>query len=216
MQNFIWITGMILKQAPYGEYDRIVCILTLERGKISAFARGARRQGSRLTAAASPFSYGRFKLYEGRGSYTLVEAQVENYFEGLRKDYIGACYASYFAEVADYYARENNDERKLLGLLYQSMRALCAPSLPNRLVRCIFEIRAVAVNGEYPGLPRERQYREATAYALEYIASSPLEKLYTFRVDDQVLEELEQIAQLYRAAFIDRELKSLEILQTLC
>lgn len=210
------MTGMILRQAPIGEYDRRVCLLTLERGKISAFAKGARKQGSRLAAGTGPFSFGSFRLYEGRNSYTITEVNIQNYFEELRTDYEGAYYGIYFAEIADYYARENNDERKMLGLLYQSMRALCSPALPRRLVKCIYEIKAVAVNGEYPGLPKEGQFLESTAYTLEYIANSSIEKLYTFTVTEAVLKELEQIAELYRKTFIDRELKSLEILQTLC
>ena len=43
-----------------------------------------------------------------------------NYFEGLRSDYEGAYYGMYFLEVCDYCTRENNDERELLKLLYQS------------------------------------------------------------------------------------------------
>lgn len=122
MQEFTWVTGMILKQTPVGEYDRRVCILTKEKGKISAFARGARRPGNRLAAATGPFSFGTFKLYTGRDSYTMSEADIHNYFEELRTDYIGACYGVYFAEAVDYYTRENNDEREMLKLLYQSLR----------------------------------------------------------------------------------------------
>ena len=210
------VTGIVLSQAPVGEYDRRVCLLTLERGKISAFAKGARRQGSRLAASTSPFSYGSFRLYEGKSSYTIIEADIQNYFEQLRSDYIGACYGMYFVELADFYARENNDERKLLGLLYQSMKALCAPSLPRRLVKCVYEIKSVAVNGEYPGIPKDRNFEGSTVYTLNYIAESPIEKLYTFTVTDSVLAELEEIAGDYMQTFVDREMKSLKVLQTLC
>jgi len=48
------------------------------------------------------------------------------------------CYASYFAELADYYTRENNDERQMLLLLFQSFRALEKETLPNGLVRLIY------------------------------------------------------------------------------
>ena len=215
MQEYIWVTGIILKQAPIGEYDRRISLLTKERGKLSAFAKGARRSGNRLAAATAPFVFGKFKLYEGKNSYTLVEADVQNYFEELREDYIGACYGMYFAEVADYYTRENNDEREMLKLLYQSLRALCADSLPNPLVRCVFECRAIAVNGEFPGPPADRELEESTVYCLQYIVSSPIEKLYTFAVKDSVLEQLKKVAEEYMKRFVGREFKSLEVLQTL-
>lgn len=210
------MTGIVLKAFPAGEYDRGVILLTKERGKISAYARGARKSGSRLAAATNPFTFGSFKLYEGRNSYTLLEADVQNFFEELRTDYIGACYGMYFAEVTEWYTRENNDEVEMMKLLYQSLRALCAASLPNQLVRCIFECRAIAVNGEFPGAPSDEKLEESTVYALQYIASSPIERLYTFSVTDKVLEELTSVAERYMKRFVGHAFKSLEVLQTLC
>lgn len=215
MQEPVTVTGMILSQTPMGEYDRRLCILTRERGKISAFAKGARRQNSRLMAATNPFSFGQFKLYEGKSSYNVMDVSVSNYFEELRSDYIGAYYGMYFLEIADYYTRENNDEKEMLKLLYQSMRALVHPSFPDALVRCVYEIKAVAVNGEYPGLPQGEVWDESTVYTVEYIVSTPVEKLYTFNVTDKVLGELQRIGTIYRRRFLDKEFKSLEILETL-
>lgn len=216
MQGFIQVTGMILKQSPVGEYDRRVCVLTKERGKISAFAKGARRPGSRLAAATNLFVFGTFKLYEGRNSYTMTEADVINYFEELMSDYAGACYGMYFMEIADYYTRENNDEREMLKLLYQSMRALGAASIPNQLVKCIYEIKSIVINGEFPGITNNSELTESTVYALRYIVSSPVEKLYTFTVSDEVLDQMQQVAAAYVKRFLNHNFKSLEILKTLC
>ncbi len=216
MQEYIWVKGIVLKQTPVGEYDRHICLLTRERGKVSAFARGARKPGNRLAAATNPFAYGDFRLYEGRNSYTLTESDIQNYFEELRMDYIGACYGMYFAEIADYYTRENNDEKEMMKLLYQSLRALCAASLPNPLVRVVFECKAIAVNGEFPGPPRDADLEESTVYTLQYIAASPVEKLYTFTVTETVLAQLQRVAAEYMKRFVDHHFKSLEVLQTLC
>ncbi len=210
------MTGMILKQMPMGEYDRRICLLTKERGKISAFAKGARRPNSRLAAASNPFCFGTFKLYEGRNSYTVADAEIQNYFEELMTDYEGAYYGMYFAEVADYYTRENNDEREMLKLLYQSLRALCSSALKNPLVRVIFELKAIVVNGEYPGAPADRNLAESTLYALNYIEKTPVEKLYTFTVTDEIFKELQSVSMEYCRRFMDRSFKSLEILMTLC
>ena len=180
MQELITLTGIVLNVMPIGEYDRRLLILTKERGKVSAFAKGARRPTSRLIAATSPFVFGEFKVYTGRSSYHLVEADIGNYFEKLREDFEGACYGMYFLEVMDYYTRENNEEKQMLKLLYQSLRALQLPSLEKELIRCIFEIKALVCNGEYPGIPNHKTYLEDTNYALSYIEKSSIEKLFSF------------------------------------
>ena len=57
---------------------------------------------------------------------------------------------------------------------------------------------------------------DSTAYTVEYIVASSIEKLYTFTVTEEVLNEVEVLCDRYRNRFIEKELKSLEILQTLC
>ncbi len=215
MQEYTQITGMVLKAEPIGEYDKRVVILTKEKGKISAFARGARKPGSRLLAATNPFSFGEFKVYAGRSSYTIMDVWISNYFEGLREDFEGAYYGMYFLEVADYYTRENNDEKEMLKLVYQSLRALLHKGISNRLIRCIFEMKAMVVNGEFPGMPTKGEWDESTAYAVSYIMQSGIEKLYTFTVKENVLEELCAIAGDYCRRYLDRTFKSLEIVDNL-
>ena len=144
MRETVTLTGMVLLSAPSGDYDRRLVLLTRERGKITAFSHGARKQGNPLMAASRPFCFGNFSLYEGRNAYNLQSAQITNYFDGLSTDMEAACYGSYFLETAAYFAQEN-----LLKLLYQSLRALLRPALPNRLVRRIFELKSMVINGEY-------------------------------------------------------------------
>lgn len=215
MQEFTEITGMVLKAEPIGEYDRRVVILTKEKGKISAFAKGSRRPNSKLLAATNPFSFGTFKLYVGRSSYNIMDVSISNYFEGLREDYEGAYYGMYFLEIMDYYTRENNDEKEMLKLLYQSLRALMHESLDNLLVRYIFEMKAMVLNGEFPGMPAEGVWEDSTRYAVSYIMNSSIEKLYTFTVTPSVLNQLKKIADDYRKRFMDRTFKSLEIVDNL-
>ena len=244
--NQIVLTGMVLSTMPIGEYDRRVVILTKEQGKISAFARGARRPNSPLVGAVNPLAFGEFTMYEGRTSYTIQSASITNYFAELREDVVGAYYGFYFLEVADYYAKEYTDEREMLKLLYQSMRALINPHIPNRLVRRIFELKTLTVNGQAPQVfqcvicgDKERPavfspakggivcsecsgdvidgmiLDNSTLYSMQYIESTPVVKLYTFTVAENVLAELEKVMDRLMEVYVDRRFKSLEILETL-
>ncbi len=215
MREFVLVTGMILETGPVGDYDRRLVVLTKECGKITVFARGCRRVGNKYMAATNPFCFGQFKLYEGKTAYNLVEAEITQYFEELRTDFEGAYLGMYFLELASYYARENNDELDLLKLLYQSVRAIIKPTLNNELVRAVFEVKALVVEGIFPGLPNDRKWLAATEYAVDFIVKTPVEQLYTFTVSDEVLSELKQMNEIYRKRFYDREFKSLKLFEEL-
>ena len=210
MREQISVTGMVLMAAPVGEYDRRLVILTRGRGKITAFARGVRRPGNQLMAAAAPFVFGKFLLYEGRDAYTSG-AEVENYFREIAGDMEAACYGSYFLEMADYYGRENIDATETLRLLYQSLRALLKPSVPNRLVKPVYELKLMEINGEYRELPLGR-LNDSTLYAWQYVLAAPVESLYTFTLTDQVLGEFVRCVEQNKERFIDKTFHSLDIL----
>ena len=212
MREKIGLTGMVLKAAASGEYDRRLVILTRERGKITAFARGAKKPGNSLMAISRPLVFGKFQFYEGRDAYSLVSGEVKNYFTEIAGDVEAACYSSYFLEFADYYGRENMEGTELLFLLYQSVRALLKPALPNSLVQLVFELRAMASGGEYTPKP-PKPVSPSAAYAWEYILCSPLESLYTFVLKSEVEKELKMCVEWNKRRFLDRNFKSLEILK---
>ena len=82
MNQLTTMTGMILSVAPIGEYDKRVVILTKEKGKISAFAKGARRPNSPLAGACTPCNFGKFMLYEGRNAEALL-SEINGEEEGV-------------------------------------------------------------------------------------------------------------------------------------
>lgn len=238
----IKVTGMVLSAMAIGDYDKRLVILTKEKGKLVAFAKGARRQNSSFMAGSRPFSFGEFTLYEGRNSYHVMNMQISNYFSEISEDFYTTYYGFYFLELAEYYGRENVEAAEMLLLLYQSMRALLKPSLPNALIRCVFELKVLRINGEYPQVfqcvhcGKEEVVGFSTkgngmfceqcqtlfedgilvdasvVYAMQYIISTQVEKLYTFTVTEPVLNTLRKVMDSYRKKMIEKEFKSLEIL----
>lgn len=150
MSDITEVTGIVLSAMPVGEFDRRIVILTKERGKIAAFAKGARRPNSPLTGITRPFVFGTFQVYEGRTSYTIRQANITAYFEKIISDFDAVCYAYYFAELADYYGRENLDASVMINLLYAALKALGRKNLSKPLIRITYELRIIAINGESP------------------------------------------------------------------
>ena len=212
MQEQIRDKGIIIKAEPIGEYDRRVVILTENRGKISAFARGARRPNSKFVASTNPFVFGNISLFAGRNSYTLTDMEAVEYFDSLRLDFDKSMYGMYFLELADYYTRENNDDRDMLKLLFVSLKALSRGLIDNRLIRAIFELRAVAVNGEFPGLEL-RSMSETAEYTIKFIISAYFAKLYSFTLKDEVMNEVINYSALVVDKMIHHSFNSLLLLE---
>lgn len=242
----IIVTGMVLSAMPVGDYDKRLVILTKETGKITAFAKGARRPNSALLACSQPFSFGEFTLYSGRSSYTIISSEISNYFSELRDDIDSVYYGLYFCEFADYITKENNEEKEILKLLYQTLRAVVMKKLELSLIRTIFELKIISLNGEAPQvfqcvkcgkdskeyffsaesggvLCEQCQYVDrssvklstSTLYALQYIVSREVEKLFSFTVKEDILRELKLCVSNYLGRYIDHKFKSLELIETL-
>ena len=118
-------------------------------------------------------------------------------------------------EILQYITRENSESTALLMLAYQSLRALESDIFDNRLVRAVFEIKAVMLEGEYPGPRQGTEYLDATRYALDFLWRTPPAKLFTFNVKPEVLTELEAYAKWLVSRTWNHTFKSLQILEVL-
>ncbi len=214
MSDPLTVSGMVLLSAPAGEYDRRTILLTKERGKITAFARGARRPNSSLLAPTTPFALGTFTVYEGKSAYTLVRAEISEYFREVREDMTLTCYACYFMELAEYYTRENLESAQMLNLLYATLRALPKPEPDNELIRCIFEMKAMIFDGEFPyETAEDPSLQSMTRQAISFVIHAPIGKLYRFTLPPDIFREFRRTQDCLNHQHIDRTFKSLDILK---
>lgn len=235
--------GMVMKSTQVGDYDLRLVLLTKERGKLVAFARGARRAKGQLSGCCLPFSYGEFALREGKDAYQLLGGEILRSFYEISEDVEATCYGCYFLELADFFSRENIDAAECLNLIYVTLKALLKKQIPNGLIRSIFELKMLVIQGEYPqmfecvscgesnaayfstqhsgllcrkcsqNVPDCVELDNSTIYTMQYIITAKLEKLYTFVVKDYVEEELAFVLKRYFARHIEKEFASLEVLK---
>ena len=126
------------------------------------------------------------------------------------------------------------------------MRTLKKQSIPNMLLRYIFELKIMTVNGYTPQVfecvscgTSDDVYlfsvdagglicsdcrgqlhsliplSGSTIYTMQFILVTPIEKLYTFTVTDEVLKELKKVMTFYIRLLTERTFKSLEVLDSL-
>lgn len=244
MVETITVMGMVISSMAISEYDKRLVILTKELGKITAFARGARKPTSPFLAGSQPMAFGEFTMYRGRNSYTVTGIKINEYFSNTMSDVDSMYMGMYFLEFADYYGREGIDAGESLKLLYLSMKALNGNIISKELIRCIFELKMLVINGEYPNMftcgncglsdnldlfdlnhntmlcsnchgsiPEGKKVEGSTLYALQYIITSPINKLYTFKVTEPVLKQMESIIRTYVNKYVDKKFNSLDFLE---
>src|SRR5258705_5634274 len=117
---------MVLHTSALGESDRIVTFLTRSAGKVRAVAKGARRSKRRFGSNLERFSRVRLQYFEREGSdLARVEAaELLESFYGLQEDPERAAVLACMAEVADAFAREQQEDEADFRLLHAVLRAI--------------------------------------------------------------------------------------------
>jgi DNA repair protein RecO (recombination protein O) len=147
------LTAIVLSAVDYGESDRVVALLSRERGKVSAFARGARASRRRFGGALQPFTLVAAEIRERAGSDLLGLDSVSplRAFGGIRGDLARIACAGYAAELARELVRDHEPHADLFDLLLAYLGALdAAPALPAALRA--YELGALRAVGYMPSL----------------------------------------------------------------
>lgn len=143
---------LILRETRYKESDRILTVLTADRGKLTVKARGALRKSSPVSAATQQLIFSELTLFENRGKLTVNEAITKECFEGLRKDFAAYALGCYFAEVTEAMTREEVPEPAVLQLVLNCLYALSNGLRPPKFIKAAFELRLASILGYMPDL----------------------------------------------------------------
>ncbi|MDR3216306.1 MAG: DNA repair protein RecO [Clostridiaceae bacterium] len=103
----IKLNALCVRSTDYSESDKIITLISAERGKIGVYARGVKKPSAKLKFAAAPFCFGEYMLAQGKGGgFILADCAEGESFFGLSSD-IARYYAGFTVlEAADKLSNE--------------------------------------------------------------------------------------------------------------
>lgn len=189
------MTGIVLKEMPLGEADKLLTVFSKEQGRISVVAKGAKKPGSRFLAAASVFAYSDMELVKGRSMYVLRNANIISSFYGLREDFDILTSAAEIAKLTLKVIQEELPDPETMELLLKVLSFLEHKKRSPKLIEAVFTIRLLCIQGMITDLNSMDpggafKLRSGTRAAFDYICTAPQEKLFAFQVSSEVEQEL--------------------------
>lgn len=142
------IEGIILKNVNYKDSHKIYTILTKEKGKISAIARGVRKISSRRSGNLDSLNEVKLSIGQDKsGFYTINEVSVINSYNTLKHALEFILTAMYFVELLDVFMESDHENLEAYKLLKSAFTVLSKnPERPEILVN-VFEIRMLEMLG---------------------------------------------------------------------
>jgi len=161
--------AIITKIRDFSENDLLLELFTLESGKVTVIAKGAKNAKSRISGAANLFVYGEFDLYMGKKWNRINSLEIIESFYPLREDIEKLSYGSYFLELTNASIVKNKSDQELFALLLKTLDAL--KSADPLMLKIVFEFKLMESIGFIP-----RVFECAKC-------SSPLEKNIGFNIE---------------------------------
>lgn len=149
---YIKTEAIVLREVEINEADKLLDLLSKDRGLLTVKAKGVRRGASPLKSACQLLTLSEFTLFDYRGKLSVQEAQPIEQFRPIRDSIELLALGSYFAQVTGTVAQEDAPNPELLSLLCNALYALGRLRRPQPLVKAAFELRVACLAGFTPDL----------------------------------------------------------------
>lgn len=147
-------SAIILRRIEYGDFDLILSLLTLDKGKISVIAKSARKSSKRFGGILELFAVLKIVCASGRrgGLPVLQEATLLRPFPTIRANIRHTAYASYWAELVDTWSEEGYSQPELYRLLEYALTELDRGQKSAEVMSVMFQVRFLMLSGHRPNL----------------------------------------------------------------
>lgn len=144
--------AILLRRSSYGDYDLIITLLSLAKGKITVIAKNAKKSRKRFAGLLELFSVLNLECRtpRGRGLVLLQDAALENPFSSIRGNIMKTSYASYWAELVNLWLEEGKEQVRIYHLLRFCLDSLDSSIIGNEELSIIFQLRFLSFSGLSP------------------------------------------------------------------
>lgn len=150
--ELLTIPALVIRESDYGENDKLLTLLTGDKGALTVIVKGAKSLRNKNSACAQLLCYSEFTLKERNGFYTLNEASlIEQFFE-IRRDMSSFALAQYVAEVSSAVSVENENGAEMLSLALNTLYMICKGERSLDFIKAVFELRCACVSGLCPDI----------------------------------------------------------------
>ena len=164
------IKGVILKISETVHENRLLFILSEDRGRIQVFD-NRYKSGGKKRNMLDLYTYCEFVLYEHNGKYTLNSVSVIENFYALRSHLSAATLAGYFAQLCLFATQEEGSAfvRDLCSLMLNSLYLLCNKVEQIHKVKAVFEWKMIGYLGFAPSMQgcAHISYDEGVLFSVE-------------------------------------------------
>ena len=142
--------GIVLRSARYKESDLILTIFTRKLGKVSAIAKGAKRNKSSLLSSSQVFSYSNFTLKKQGNMYRVSQSETIKSFYDIAYDIDAFSYATYITSLVEGSIYENQSNNRLFVLLAQTLYLYTQKDIDKEFITKAFELKFLDYAGFKP------------------------------------------------------------------
>ena len=144
--------GLVIREVNVGDNDKMLTILTPERGRMGVMAKGSRSLKSQTLATAQLYTYGNYEIYEKGDFHWLRGGSVIEGFFGLRGDIEKIALAAYLADLAYEFTGEELPSVEILRMTLNAFYVLAGGLKPLAIVKGVYELRGAGFSGFMPEL----------------------------------------------------------------
>lgn len=144
--------ALIIREQQIGEHDRLVTLLSRERGVMKAYAAGAKSIKSKKGAATGLLAYSSITISQKGDTYRITEASPIEVFFKAGNNIEALSLAQYFCELCIYHAPGDENCESVLRLILNSLYFLSEQKRDLFLLKAIVELRLMSLTGYMPNL----------------------------------------------------------------